>query len=66
LVEAPYWLGLVRLDDGPVIELTGSSELNGTSLRMGDRVRLTLEAITTDEDGTELVIYRFGRAEDSA
>jgi uncharacterized OB-fold protein len=62
LVPAPYWLGLVRLDGGPVIEALGISDLNGTALSAGQRVELVVEPLTTDEEGRKMVMYRFRAA----
>lgn len=59
LIPAPYYVGIIQIDDGPIIEATGASALSSAALQDGARVKLVLEPVARDEDGQEIVTYRF-------
>ena len=55
--QVPYNFGLIDLDDGVRVEthLGGDFE----KLKVGMRVKLAIETLYTDEEGTEVQAYRF-------
>lgn len=63
--EAPYVLGEVRLEEGPLLltQLAVSAE-SASGLRPGDGVVLHLGRLGTDERGREIVGWRFAPAPD--
>lgn len=65
MIAPPYHVGLVEIDEGPVIEAVGASTVAASTLLVGARVRLVLEPLGRDEDGEEIVSYRFVLDEDT-
>lgn len=65
MIAPPYYVGLVEIDEGPVIEAVGASRVAASTLLVGARVRLVLEPLGRDEDGEEIVSYRFVLDEDT-
>lgn len=61
-IEAPFTVGVIALDDGPVIHsiLTARTD---EGLRVGDRMHSVLVPAGTDESGREIVELRFARRE---
>lgn len=56
--DAPYTIGLVKLDDGPIIE--GRVLENGKSLKIGTRVHMVFRRMRADGDeGTIHYHYKF-------
>jgi uncharacterized OB-fold protein len=66
-LEAPFTIGEVQLDDGPLVRVT----MCDGPVAIGDHVQAQWATITTDENGDEIVEPRFAspsafpRAEDS-
>jgi uncharacterized OB-fold protein len=61
LVHPPYWVGLIRLDKGPIIEAIAPGETEAGPLRVGERVKLTLVQLADADDGEKIVSYGFQR-----
>lgn len=59
MIAAPYYVALVQIDSGPLIEVVSSSRLDDEQVGDGKRVGLVLEALGEDEDGEEIAAYRF-------
>lgn len=59
MINAPYYVALIEIDSGPVIEAVSAGDLAEVDVSPGDRVRLTLETLGRDEDGEEIAAYRF-------
>lgn len=58
VMEAPYAIGQVKLDDGPVIT-TALVGVPLESVRVGLPVEMTLHPLRTNDDGRQVVAYAF-------
>lgn len=59
MISAPYYVALIEIDSGPIIEAVSAGDLAEVAVSPGDRVRLALETLGRDEDGEEIAAYRF-------
>ncbi len=59
-MRAPYILADVKLPEGPVVttQIIGC-EPSETAVKIGDRVELALVKVAEDEQGNDLLDYRF-------
>lgn len=64
LIPVPYCVGIVHIDEGPIIEALGASALAESALRIGASVKLVMEPLDKD-GGEEIVSYRFVLDEDA-
>jgi uncharacterized OB-fold protein len=58
----PYGFGVVELDDTGLEVITRLAETDPARLRPGLPVRLVVEPLFTDEDGTPVLAYAFAPA----
>lgn len=61
LIHPPYWVGLIRLDNGPIIEAIAPNEIEPGPLRAGEPVTLLLVPLADSDDGEKIVTYAFAR-----
>ena len=59
-IEAPFAVGEIQLDGGPLIRATMTEPLGIDAI--GDRVTASWVAVRTDDDGNDVVEPRFGLA----
>lgn len=59
MISVPYYVALIQIDSGPIIEAVSASELGESEISAGTRITLLLEVLDKDEDGDEVAAYRF-------
>lgn len=59
MISVPYYLALIQMDSGPLIEAVSASGLGEADISAGSRVTLLLEVLDKDEDGDGIAAYRF-------
>lgn len=55
----PFGFGVVEIDGTALQVITRLTEADSTRLRVGQRVRLVLDELGADDDGTRVVTYAF-------
>jgi uncharacterized OB-fold protein len=60
-IEAPFTVGVILLDDGPVIRAILTSRTD-EGLHAGDRMNATMVSQGTDEQGREVMELRFEKS----
>jgi uncharacterized OB-fold protein len=57
---APYMLGIVRLPEGPeVFTLITGCEVSDTALTIGQEMELIIDRIRDDDEGNEIIGWKF-------
>lgn len=59
LIEPLYHVGLIQLDNGPIIEAISTKDVESGSLRNGQEVELVLMPLADNEEGQKIVTYAF-------